>query len=136
MQRDDILCQICTSNKAKYKCPKCLTPYCTVSCFKKHKSQCKEEIKKSEPILPKRKDKKTNYLSDTIKEKILEDKRLLEILQIPRTIELLKIVQEEGVDTLKSLMYGETPDDIIFQNFAMRLLQAVGLRDSQGVCIL
>ncbi|EAL42640.2 hypothetical protein EHI8A_131880 [Entamoeba histolytica HM-1:IMSS-B] len=125
MQRDDILCQICTSNKAKYKCPKCLTPY-----------QCKEEIKKSEPILPKRKDKKTNYLSDTIKEKILEDKRLLEILQIPRTIELLKIVQEEGVDTLKSLMYGETPDDIIFQNFAMRLLQAVGLRDSQGVCIL
>ncbi|GAB1225922.1 hypothetical protein ENUP19_0266G0010 [Entamoeba nuttalli] len=67
---------------------------------------------------------------------LVEDKRLLEILQIPRTIELLKIVQEEGVDTLKSLMYGETPDDIIFQNFAMRLLQAVGLRDSQGVCIL
>ena len=55
---------------------------------------------------------------------------------MPRCIELLKIVQEEGKETLNRLMYGDTIDDIIFQNFAMRVLQCLGLRDEFGTGIL
>lgn len=28
------MCQICNVNDDKYKCPKCLIPYCSLSCFK------------------------------------------------------------------------------------------------------
>ena len=58
------------------------------------------------------------------------------MLRMPRCIELMKIVQEEGKETLNRLMYGETIDDIIFQNFAMRVLQCLGLRDEFGTGIL
>eukprot|EP00188_Purpureofilum_apyrenoidigerum_P003043 Plantae.Rhodophyta-Purpureofilum_apyrenoidigerum.ctg3089.p1 GENE.Plantae.Rhodophyta-Purpureofilum_apyrenoidigerum.ctg3089~~Plantae.Rhodophyta-Purpureofilum_apyrenoidigerum.ctg3089.p1 ORF type:complete len:131 (+),score=30.06 Plantae.Rhodophyta-Purpureofilum_apyrenoidigerum.ctg3089:142-534(+) len=29
-------CQVCKDSEAKYKCPKCLIPFCSVSCGKKH----------------------------------------------------------------------------------------------------
>ncbi|KAH7577752.1 hypothetical protein JRO89_XS01G0294400 [Xanthoceras sorbifolium] len=30
-------CQVCNDAQSKYKCPSCLTPYCSLLCFKKHK---------------------------------------------------------------------------------------------------
>lgn len=30
-------CKICNEAKSKYKCPACLVPYCSLTCFKKHK---------------------------------------------------------------------------------------------------
>uniref|UniRef100_A0A6V7QS49 Zinc finger HIT domain-containing protein 3 n=1 Tax=Ananas comosus var. bracteatus TaxID=296719 RepID=A0A6V7QS49_ANACO len=30
-------CEVCKEVESKYKCPTCLTPYCSVGCFKKHK---------------------------------------------------------------------------------------------------
>ncbi|XP_059433649.1 uncharacterized protein LOC132166780 isoform X2 [Corylus avellana] len=31
------LCEVCKEAQSKYKCPSCLTPYCSLVCFKKHK---------------------------------------------------------------------------------------------------
>lgn len=31
-------CKICSEIGAKYKCPKCLLPYCSVACYKTHNS--------------------------------------------------------------------------------------------------
>ncbi|ELP85200.1 hypothetical protein EIN_083120 [Entamoeba invadens IP1] len=131
-------CKVCTLHEAKYRCPKCLIPFCSVPCFKKHKEHCKEVVMKPNPPEEKKKEerKKTNLLSQVMKQQILEDQRVGKMLERKRTWELLKIVKEEGVDTLKSMMYGDTEDDVIFQNFAMRVLQAVGLRDENFSCVL
>mmetsp|Transcript_6392 Transcript_6392/g.19329 ORF Transcript_6392/g.19329 Transcript_6392/m.19329 type:complete len:138 (+) Transcript_6392:499-912(+) len=29
-------CQVCEESEAKYRCPRCLIPFCSVSCSKKH----------------------------------------------------------------------------------------------------
>jgi hypothetical protein len=34
-------CPVCANSvPAKYKCPKCASPYCSVACFKIHKESC------------------------------------------------------------------------------------------------
>lgn len=36
-----MLCITCSANTKKYKCPKCLEPYCSLSCYKEHQTaQC------------------------------------------------------------------------------------------------
>ncbi|XP_066316033.1 uncharacterized protein [Miscanthus floridulus] len=46
-------CCVCKEAPFKYKCPSCRTPYCSVTCFKKHKEEScqktlpQEEISKS-----------------------------------------------------------------------------------------
>ncbi|XP_047309224.1 uncharacterized zinc-finger protein C4F10.19c [Impatiens glandulifera] len=30
-------CEVCNDANSKYKCPSCLTPYCSLVCYKKHK---------------------------------------------------------------------------------------------------
>ncbi|KAK8823664.1 hypothetical protein WA577_002583 [Blastocystis sp. JDR] len=34
------LCVVCKEQESKYRCPKCGAPYCSVACFKVHKTQC------------------------------------------------------------------------------------------------
>ncbi|XP_036767000.2 zinc finger HIT domain-containing protein 3 isoform X1 [Manis pentadactyla] len=37
-----VVCVICLE-KPKYRCPACRMPYCSVTCFRKHKEQCNPE---------------------------------------------------------------------------------------------
>ncbi|MBZ3869897.1 Zinc finger HIT domain-containing protein 3 [Sciurus carolinensis] len=37
-----VVCVICLE-KPKYRCPACRVPYCSVTCFRKHKEQCNPE---------------------------------------------------------------------------------------------
>ncbi|XP_036054267.1 zinc finger HIT domain-containing protein 3 [Onychomys torridus] len=39
-----VVCVICLE-KPKYRCPVCRVPYCSVTCFQKHKEQCNPEIR-------------------------------------------------------------------------------------------
>nr|XP_020026686.1 zinc finger HIT domain-containing protein 3 isoform X1 [Castor canadensis] len=39
-----VVCVICLE-KPKYRCPACRVPYCSVTCFQKHKEQCKRETR-------------------------------------------------------------------------------------------
>ncbi|XP_018025210.1 zinc finger HIT domain-containing protein 3 [Hyalella azteca] len=36
---ENFICQICESCTPKYKCPSCLIRYCSVACYKSHKSE-------------------------------------------------------------------------------------------------
>lgn len=45
-----VVCVICLE-KPKYRCPACCVPYCSVTCFQKHKEQCNPETR---PIRNKR----------------------------------------------------------------------------------
>ena len=41
-------CSFCNKNNdAKYICPKCKVPYCSMECYKKHNEACTEEFYKS-----------------------------------------------------------------------------------------
>ena len=36
------VCRVCTRNEAKYTCPRCNIPYCSVGCYASHGEQCTE----------------------------------------------------------------------------------------------
>ncbi|XP_065197362.1 zinc finger HIT domain-containing protein 3-like [Sycon ciliatum] len=38
-----ITCAICSENASKYKCPRCLIRYCSLTCFKSHKESCSDD---------------------------------------------------------------------------------------------
>ena len=41
MDKTNKICIICNSNNSKYKCPICQSFYCSITCFKGHKKDCK-----------------------------------------------------------------------------------------------
>ncbi|XP_007946074.1 zinc finger HIT domain-containing protein 3 [Orycteropus afer afer] len=45
-----VVCVVCLE-KPKYRCPACRVPYCSLTCFRKHKEQCNPE---THPIKKKR----------------------------------------------------------------------------------
>lgn len=49
---EDKNCEVCLSNKHKYKCPCCMIKYCSVACFKQHKnnSACESKTVQSDCI--------------------------------------------------------------------------------------
>lgn len=64
-------CKICNEAKSKYKCPACLVPYCSLTCFKKHKeTPCAttkpvsgEETTNPSPVRVSSDEQRTNPLS-------------------------------------------------------------------------
>lgn len=51
-KRNDKSCVQCCKKKSSYKCPKCLSPYCSAACYKEHISSCSVAV--IEPlVLPK-----------------------------------------------------------------------------------
>lgn len=43
------VCEICKNQISKYKCPKCVIKYCSVSCFKSHKeNDCHQKLSKTD----------------------------------------------------------------------------------------
>ena len=70
------ICIICQSENSKYKCPKCHSFYCSVSCFKDHKNNCDKNLNNN--------DDKTNNV-DKIETNVVTPLNLDEL-----TIELLE----------------------------------------------
>lgn len=44
-------CCVCKEAPHKYKCPSCRTPYCSVTCFKKHKEESCQKTSPQEEII-------------------------------------------------------------------------------------
>mmetsp|Transcript_36694 Transcript_36694/g.82594 ORF Transcript_36694/g.82594 Transcript_36694/m.82594 type:complete len:347 (+) Transcript_36694:42-1082(+) len=38
------VCRVCLHEAAEYTCPRCESPYCSLSCYKDHSSQCTEQF--------------------------------------------------------------------------------------------
>ncbi|KUI60622.1 Protein HIT1 [Cytospora mali] len=53
------LCGICEKEEAKYKCPRCSLPYCSVACFRPHKENHPPDDPKPPPV-PKPADTESN----------------------------------------------------------------------------
>mmetsp|Transcript_41750 Transcript_41750/g.61532 ORF Transcript_41750/g.61532 Transcript_41750/m.61532 type:complete len:230 (+) Transcript_41750:73-762(+) len=53
------ICEVCQKEPSKYKCPKCMTPYCSLPCFKKHKDASGSD-EKGGTLCERTKNKSTN----------------------------------------------------------------------------
>ena len=62
------LCQVCTKNEFKYKCPRCLKLTCCLDCIKKHKADtgC-DGVKQTEKLF------KQKFMMNDIDLKVLRD---------------------------------------------------------------
>uniref|UniRef100_A0A7S1JIA6 HIT-type domain-containing protein n=1 Tax=Eutreptiella gymnastica TaxID=73025 RepID=A0A7S1JIA6_9EUGL len=43
------LCAVCEEKPSKYKCPNCVIPYCSASCYKEHGTVCTKRQKPNPP---------------------------------------------------------------------------------------
>ncbi|XP_022344522.2 zinc finger HIT domain-containing protein 3-like [Crassostrea virginica] len=83
-------CEICKSQISKYKCPKCVIRYCSVTCFQSHKeSLCSRIISQSE-------------------NKITNDAKSTNLLTKSATFDLAETEDRVSQETLQCLR--ENPD--------------------------
>ncbi|XP_061189879.1 zinc finger HIT domain-containing protein 3-like [Saccostrea echinata] len=89
-------CEVCQTNVSKYKCPKCIIKYCSVSCFKLHKeSVCKPMLTQSQ-----NKEPRVTAESKTVPKKIPDlDLEETDDRVSPETLQCLR----ENPDLLLSL---------------------------------
>ena len=122
--KSHILCEAC-KKPAKYQCPRCKVPYCDLTCYKAHNSECTElfykdqviqhlkgkkvteaEMNKMKKLLHKYKDQDDEEQMPEIDEKILNKK-------LKRLNELKDMIDNKEL-TIEKLSIEEQMD---FQNF-------------------
>ncbi|XP_076801413.1 zinc finger HIT domain-containing protein 3-like isoform X2 [Clavelina lepadiformis] len=117
----DITCEVCKEAQHKYKCPTCRTLYCSVNCYKQHKSnQCQPKQvlpKTSPPISPEKLEGIDDYerLDGATLQLLSESDNLQELLRNPHLKQLLKSVDSS---TDKKLMMEKYMQEPIFIEFA------------------
>ncbi|KAF4378130.1 hypothetical protein F8388_009060 [Cannabis sativa] len=111
-------CQVCNEAVSKYKCPSCLTPYCSLICFKKHKEiPCskpaasqqnqKEKIPCSMPVASQQNLKETAgpLIQSRVERPLVltEPTKVLERLQLEALVsssEICNVLKDENIQKL------------------------------------
>lgn len=128
-------CIVCKNENSKYKCPNCKSFYCSVKCFKEHKSKCEEADKSKYQINENNETDKINkpLNLDEDEDVILLEKKL-NVLKTNKNImtkikneKLMKILRQ--IDsakykkrTLEKIMEGD-PE---FKEFTIEILETLG----------
>ncbi|EEB06250.2 zf-HIT protein Hit1 [Schizosaccharomyces japonicus yFS275] len=89
-------CVVCSST-AKYRCPKCYSTYCSVVCFKEHKTQCDPEKKQTNE-----QDSQASSMHITVEPSpnvIYVNGREPKVAEeaLPKTTDLQRALQDEGI---------------------------------------
>ncbi|KAJ0983902.1 hypothetical protein J5N97_002258 [Dioscorea zingiberensis] len=127
-------CEICKEAQSKYKCPSCLTPYCSVVCFRKHKENpCQksspplksvgaESLTKAAEVLPERAyhvEEPSWVLGKEQLESIVESKEIRDSLQSKDLQNLIKSIsssknpENELDEAMKGQNFRDFTDKII-----------------------
>ncbi|XP_014246308.1 zinc finger HIT domain-containing protein 3 [Cimex lectularius] len=122
------ICIVCSKEDSLYKCPKCLSPYCTSCCFKKHKSDGCEEAKKIVCPEPPRK-KYKHFTEDTVPIEKLEllktNKKLLEILENHHLRRIMEDIDNARSTEDSKRLIQDAMVEPIFVEFADECLRVV-----------
>ena len=137
-------CTICNTDQSKYRCPKCNTEYCSLKCFKTHKSTNPEETGGCQPVVPSvqpnvktkndRFENKKRRRNHTIAEPIHvspEDLKRLKtsepVLKAAKSSQLQEVVRSilEANDPHKALQK-RLENDTYFSSFADDIMIAIG----------
>ena len=136
MEKKIKLCIICNSNKSKYKCPKCTSFYCSISCFKIHKERCNKEKKDDINNKDEKKGNK-NIISplnlDEDEDIILEKKDLEKLKENKKIMNMLKnktlrkIIREiDSAKYKKRTLERMINNDKNFKEFVQDILNTLG----------
>ena len=146
-------CVECEVSNAKYKCPKCRVPYCSVTCSRTHKSTCsgsEKELKQQQQqqLVPENEKEKSSSVfrspppprrfetdsEDAYRhrlrrehfEKLALDPKVLKNLKSERLLETLRAIDrsEKGEAALENALLNSH-----FQEFATLVLDVVGNYD-------
>ncbi|KAF9428473.1 hypothetical protein BGZ94_002264 [Podila epigama] len=127
MEKTKKLCRVCDTNEFKYKCPICTIPYCSLSCYKKHKDTI--------PVPPV--EQRPDYLQEE-SVALLNDEQLSRIAQ---STKLQEFLQNDGLRRLiRMIDSSENPEyaldkarkeDQRFMEFSEEILAIVGRAPGQ-----
>ncbi|XP_012224056.1 zinc finger HIT domain-containing protein 3 [Linepithema humile] len=132
-------CCVCEKDSAPYKCPTCRTPYCSVACYKQHKSQPCNPPQLSEEPLNSKEDQnvvKREYkfpTEDTVLveklEKLRHSKELKEVLENPHVRDIMTTIMNSPNPTEMIALAMKEP---IFVEMADACLKVVEPLDETG----
>jgi len=124
-------CGVCLDNPSKYKCPTCILPYCSLSCYKRHKeTPCEKPAPPPAPA-PKNDtsastspedDSETALKSDQLR-KLAASSKIQEYLRYPQIRDLIAQI-DSGADP-EALLDRAREDDLVFAEFAEEALATV-----------
>ncbi|XP_052072992.1 zinc finger HIT domain-containing protein 3-like isoform X3 [Mytilus californianus] len=124
------VCEVCTENESKYKCPACLLKYCSLLCYKKHKEACKDTKDKTEQS--KKSEEDTNVIHS---DEQTEDRVSVEKLEeLEHSVPLRQMLENPHLRTiLQDLAKSKNPakqmekfmHEPLFLEFADECLQTV-----------
>ncbi|XP_063397444.1 zinc finger HIT domain-containing protein 3-like isoform X3 [Mytilus trossulus] len=125
------VCEVCTENESKYKCPACLLKYCSLLCYKKHKEACKDTRDKTEQS--KKSDEDTNVIcsaedqsEDRVSvEKLEELEHSVPLRQMLENPHLRTILQDLAKSTNPAKQMEKFMHEPLFLEFADECLQTV-----------
>jgi len=129
-------CQVCYENKnVSYKCPKCRIKYCSVACFKKHKTSetCVESkstvetsVTQTQLLIELGDVEESDRLPTHILERIGQSNEVLELLKNRHLRAMIKILDRSinPADDLQKAMM-----EPIFVQFVDQLLMIVENKD-------
>uniref|UniRef100_A0A2N9ILR7 HIT-type domain-containing protein n=1 Tax=Fagus sylvatica TaxID=28930 RepID=A0A2N9ILR7_FAGSY len=115
-------CEVCNEALSKYKCPSCLTPYCSLLCFKKHK-----EIPCAKPV-PVSSEEKPTPVPESHVERPLTIEKPVEVLQ-KLQLEAIGPVPESRIERPLTV---EQPVEVL-QKLQLEAI-GMGFRIAQSIC--
>ena len=133
MDKIDKICIICNSNNSKYKCPNCKSFYCSITCFKEHKKDCKTKINDNNKDMPIEVNNNIPLNLDEDEDIILSEKQL-SVLKSNKSImtklknkKLQKILKEIDLKKYKKrTLEKKMKNDPDFKLFTTEILETLG----------
>ncbi|KAM9847122.1 zinc finger HIT domain-containing protein 3 [Aulostomus maculatus] len=139
------ICNVCSEETPKYRCPACKIRYCSLGCYKRHKDTCLP-VRQTAPTVPESRDAFiTELLSEGVllNEEDITDKVPLQRLQLlgqskdlrdllcnPHLRRLLKSI--DGADSKEEAMKAAMQEPL-FVEFSDQCLKIVENEEKSGV---
>ncbi|ORX81148.1 hypothetical protein K493DRAFT_320740 [Basidiobolus meristosporus CBS 931.73] len=121
------LCKVCNTEPFKYKCSVCLLPYCSVTCYKKHKEvPCQKPAPKVEepPVVEEEEtENEENKLSDEQLQMLASSDKVREMLKTTYLKELIK--QIDSSDKPEKILEQTRQKEPLFDEFANTLIDVL-----------
>ncbi|CAH8495325.1 unnamed protein product [Schistosoma turkestanicum] len=92
-----VLCAICSSETSKYKCSKCIAPYCSLPCYQKHKQsgcESKTSIPRIVDTTVEQEDDMVDYVPRRVLEGLKHSERIRDLLKNPHLRSLLRFLND------------------------------------------
>ncbi|CAH8536532.1 unnamed protein product [Schistosoma margrebowiei] len=121
-----VLCAICSIETSKYKCPRCIAPYCSLACYQKHKQdECKPEncVPRVVHATVEQEDEMVDYVPKKILEGLKYSDKIRDLLKNPHLRSLLRFLNDTNkpYSALENVMR-----EPIFVEFSDECLKIVG----------